>query len=233
MHKEHVNSLVSLSLALLVAIVSVPLTTEALFRSSDDDGTQFEANVPDIFELARSYHEQGQANRREFYEAMEIYREKLKNGELALIKPDINNKATVDYYFGRITLEEAKHAAAPKKVVSSGSGSTTAGLTEETISKDDRALLRRYERAGYCPESLRNYITGFYELCKTLAGKNLRSSPRMGIMNDLIRIQSARNVLPNTLKNRLDMLRQAREGTKRPNTVRPTFRRAAAPPEQQ
>lgn len=229
MHKEHVNSLVSLSLALLVAIVSVPLTTEALFRSADDDGTQFETNVPNIFEMARSYHEEGQANRREFYEAMEMYREKLKNGELALIKPDINNRATVDYYFGRITLEEAKHAAAPKKVVSSGTGATNKGLTEAEISKDDRALLRRYERAGYCPESLRNYISGFYELCKMLAGKSLRKSPRMGIMNDLIRIQSARNVLPNTLNNRLEMLRQAREGTKRPDTTRPTFRRAAAP----
>src|SRR3990167_7292012 len=147
MHKEHVNSLVSLSLALLVAIVSVPLTTEALFRSADDDGTQFETNVPNIFEMARSYHEQGQANRREFYEAMEMYREKLKDGETDLIKPDINKKATVDYYFGRITLEEAKHAAAPPRQVSAGEGSTTAVLQEDTISKDDRALLRRYERA--------------------------------------------------------------------------------------
>lgn len=226
MHKEHVNSLVSLSLALLVAIVSVPLTTEALFRSQDQDGVKFEVGVPDIMEMARNYHEEGQANRREFYEAMEIFREKLKDGEQDLIKPDINNRATVDYYFGRITLEEAKHAAAPK-ALRGGSGSTTAVLTEDTVSKDDRALLRRYERAGYCPESLRNYIAGFYDLCKTLAGKSLRTSPRMGILNDMIRIQAARKVLPKTLNNRLEMLRQAREGTKRPNTVRPTTRTAA------
>ncbi|MEK7590926.1 MAG: hypothetical protein AAB489_01830 [Patescibacteria group bacterium] len=210
--KTNVHGLVSLCLALLVGFVAIPLTTEALFRSQHDDGTKFEAGVPDVMEIARQYHQEVQNKRHDYYEAMEMYRERLKDGEKDLPKPDVNNQTTVDFYFGRATLEEAVHAASPKAAVKDA---TTAVLANETISKEDRALLRRYERAGYCPESLKNYVAGFYDLCTSLAGRKLRSAPRTGILNDLVRIKSARNVLPKTLDSRLEMLRQAREGSKR------------------
>ena len=35
-------------------------------------------------------------------------------GEGSPGKPDVNNQTTVDFYFGRATLEEAVHAASPK-----------------------------------------------------------------------------------------------------------------------
>ena len=96
----------------------------------------------------------------------------------------------------------------------------------ETISKEDKALLRRYEKAKYCPESLKTYASGFYELCVALTGEKRVLSPRTGILNDLARLKSKQNVLPKTLNSRLEMLRQAREGTKRESV---TPMRTAAP----
>ena len=95
----------------------------------------------------------------------------------------------------------------------------------ETVSKEDGALLRRYERAKYCPESLKTYAAGFYELCISLTGKQRVLTPRTGILNDLVRLKS-KSTLPNTLNSRLEMLRQARDGTKR-DAVTPM--RTAAP----
>ncbi|OGJ56149.1 hypothetical protein A2706_02400 [Candidatus Peribacteria bacterium RIFCSPHIGHO2_01_FULL_51_35] len=208
MHKEHVHNFVALSLAVLVSIASIPLSTEALFRSQHDDGTRLEVGVPDVQKAAKADTTDRRLRAREYHKAIELYRDRLKRGEMGLVKPDINDPATVDFYLQKAE-EEAEHSAAPKR---------TDVVTAQNISDDDRLLLRRYERAGYCPESLKNYVSGFFELCVKLAGSKLKSGNRTGILNDLIKARS-RTTLPNTLKNRLEMLRQAREGTKRESTA--------------
>ena len=209
MRKEHIHNFVALSLALLVSIASIPLTTEALFRSQHDDGTRLEVGVPDVQKVAKDDTTDRRLRSREYHKAIELYRDRLKRGEMGLIKPDINDSATVDFYLQKVE-EEADHSAASEK--------RTDVVTDQNISDDDRLLLRRYERAGYCPESLKNYVSGFYELCVKLSGKKLKSGNRTGILNDLIRTR-ARSILPNTINSRLEMLRQAREGTKRESTA--------------
>lgn len=48
---------------------------------------------------------------------------------------------------------EATHAAAPE-------------LTVQALSEQDRSNLRRYQRGGACPATLKDYLPGFYELCQ-------------------------------------------------------------------
>jgi len=203
----------------LSASVAVPLSTYAIFRSQDERGFLYE-NVPSQTERARQNRAALQLRRRQYHQAIELYRELRKRGEEGLVKPDINEPETVEFY-----LKGATPAVGVPAVTEETPKPSTLQMSD--LSLEDKQLLRRYERAGTCPESLRKYIPGFYELCRSLVGEKLHEKPRTGILNDLARLKSLRNILPNTLESRFEMLRQAREGSKRSDVSEPM--RTSAP----
>lgn len=218
-----------LAAVLLALIVTVPLTGQALFRSQDDYGVRFEDGVQDIYRKAQEDQASLALRRRRYHTAMRRYRDLQNAGSEDLVRPDINDPSTVARYLegSGNTPADTIHAAAEEEESGSGSGPE---LTITEVSREDRQLLRRYERAGTCPVSLQNYIPGFYELCLSLVGRRLHVEPRIGILNDLVRIRSSRNILPNTLNVRLEMIRQARDSaTRRTDIVQPSRRRTAAP----
>ncbi len=219
--KEHVQTVAALTVALLVAVVSIPLTTQALFRSQDQEGFKTEKGE-NVIQHVLDYKPTFRERTREYHEAMRMFQERTKDGEADLPLPDINDPESVAFYFEVQAEEEvASHGAATP--------STTATIAEEDISDGDKALLRRYTRAHYCPESLKKYVVkGFYELCVSLVGSGRFTRPRTGIINDIANMRSKQKVLPNTLNNRLEMIRQAREGTKR-ESVGPSRMKTAAP----
>lgn len=223
MKKQTFDSFVSATVALLVFIVSIPLTTQALFRSIDDEGRDKE-QVQDIIKKAQNDVPRRRLNSRDYHRAVEIYRDMLnperggKNIDPeSFTKPDMNDPKTWEFYLNQDKKEEA-HAAAK--------------VTEPAVFKDlserDQEYLRRTVRIGYCPDGLKKYVSGFYELCLSLTGK--KGTAPKGILNDLAKLKGERKVLPKTLNNRLEMLRQAREGTKR-ESVGPSRTKTAAPTE--
>ena len=200
--------------ALLIAIISVPLSSQAIFRSQDDDGTKFE-NIGDIREEVYTYQAgQRQLLRRAYSRAIDDYRERLKNGEKDAVKPDINDPSTFKDF-----LEEGEHAAAKSAGSSSTASSVDTSDTEHANSTEDlstrqRMLLRNYTRAGSCPASMENILPGFHALCRGIVGKDASGTLPKGMDNDLKTVRH-KSVGPATIKLRMEMMRQARDRSTR------------------
>lgn len=205
--KIHFSSYATLAAALVVAVTTLPIAHDALIGSNSRES---------MAEIQKAAKEDSAARRersRDFYEATRRYLERTKRGEENIPVPKANDPKSVEFYF------EEKHEAAPTPKPKMPS---TLQLSVKQVSEQDRLLLRRYERAGTCPESLKEYIAGFYELCVSLAGKRFHGATRTGIINDLVRSRTQNKVLPKTLNSRLEMIRQAKEGTKRESGTGPS-----------
>lgn len=205
--KIHFRSYATWTVALLVVVTSLPITKDALIGSNSRE------SMAAIQKAAKDDSVARRERRHRYYDATELYWERTKRGEEDIPVPNVNDPKTIDFYF------EEKHEAAPVPVRVKPS---TLQLTINAVSDQDRLLLRRYERAGTCPESLKQYVEGFYELCVSLADKRLHGAARTGFINDLVRSRTQNKVLPKTLNNRLEMLRQAKEGTKRTDGTGPS-----------
>lgn len=95
---------------------------------------------------------------------------------------------------------------------------TVTGITgTENIDPQGRALLRRYARAGYCPDSLkRSSIPNFYEMCRKLVGEDASPTFTKGFLNDSIKVRRAvDNLSIPQFKLRMQMLEQARDSSNR------------------
>ncbi|MBM3227899.1 hypothetical protein FJZ27_03505 [Candidatus Peribacteria bacterium] len=200
--------------ALLVAIISVPLSSQAIFRSQDQDGRLSE-NLGDMRQEVYEYQSgERQMIRRAYSRAIEDYRERLKRGEQDAIKPDINNPSTF-----RDFLKEVGHSAARSPRVRSAASSSSdreavrADSTEDLTTRQ-RMLLRNYTRAGSCPPSMERLLPGFHVLCKNIVGNTAETALPRGMMNDLQRARR-KSIGPATIKLRMEMIRQANDPSTR------------------
>lgn len=205
-----------LVLALLVGIVAVPLTSTALFiqqdvlENADISGVELRKRAMDDRARLR-------AQRRLYWQAVEVFQEKSNNG-VDVTMPDVNDPASMDRVFDA-EKEEAVHEAAP--VVTS--------LTTDQLNTQDRGLLRRYTRAGFCPDALRGFpIPGFYDLCVALVGAGVKKEPVMGLLNhNAYLIRTLRDLKPaaadiSPFKLRMKMVDQANDsGNKRDSGALP------------
>lgn len=201
--------------ALLVAIISIPLSSQAIFRSQDDDGQQFEA-LGDIRNQVYQYQSgERQVLRRAYSQAIEAYREKLASGITDAVKPDINDPSTFQEFLTdddwqrteKEDVEESEkvHAAASGKEVMLGT---------EDLSGRQRMLLRNYTRAGSCPVSMERILPGFHALCKSVVGKDASDQLPQGIETDL-KVLRSRGMEPKSMKLRIKMIKQARDRSNR------------------
>ena len=214
--------------ALLVAIISIPLSSQAVFRSQDDDGQQFEA-IGDIREDVYEYQAgDRQTLRRAYSLAIEAYREKLRLGITDAVKPDINDPSTFKEFIvetegkqvARVrarapSTQDTEHAVAPDE--------DTLGTDE--LSSRQRMLLRTYTRADSCPASMEKVLPGFHALCKSIVGDDASDELPTGIETDLKSLRH-RGLPPTSLKLRLKMIEQANDRSTRrtgvPVPMRPT-----------
>jgi hypothetical protein len=155
---------------------------------------------------------------RQFWDAMHLYQERLKAGEESLPLPDINDEQSLLFYLqpaGISAVQEQEDAVVESdtdEAVTTDDASHEAAdvpvLDPRDLSSSDRQLLRRYERANTCPESLQNYLPGFYELCLSVT-EDASSEPLRGLINVNQQLHSQNAALPNTLKSRLQMIKEA------------------------
>lgn len=227
MKKNTFNSFVSGTVALLVVVVGIPLTTQAVFRSIDDDGTSVNKDVEDVITKAKQNFSYRHDTSRGYYSALEKWRALLNpKGEgkgvdtSTLVKPDVNDPKTWEYY---LNLGKKEDEAAVHEAAVSGKAADF-----KELSQRDQMYMRRTVKIGYCAEGLKKYAAGFYELCLSLTGK--KGTAPKGIMGDVAKLKKDRKILPNTLRNRLDM---GKNSPPRRESVMPgrTTTKTAAPTE--
>ena len=201
--------------ALLVAIISIPLSSQAIFRSQDDDGVQFEA-IGDIRKQVYEYQlGERQMLRRAYSLAIEAYREKLKNGVADAVKPDINDPSTFQEFLTEDNrqMTQKKDVEDSEKVHAAATGKGVM-LGTEDLSGRQRMLLRNYTRASSCPASMEKILPGFHALCKSVVGKDADTELPQGIETDLKALRS-RGTEPKSMKLRIKMIEQARDRSNR------------------
>lgn len=198
--------------ALLIAIISIPLSSQAIFRSQDDDGQQFEA-MGDIREDVYEYQAgERQMLRRAYSLAIEAYREKLADGIADAVKPDINDPFTFAEFLTEGKQIAKVSAPEPDQVHAAARNSETLGTDE--LSSRNRMLLRTYTRAGSCPASMERILPGFHTLCKNVVGKDVDEELPVGIENDLKALRH-RDIEPMSMKLRIKMIEQAKDRSNR------------------
>jgi hypothetical protein len=213
--------------ALLVAIISIPLSSQAIFRSQDDDGQKFEA-LGDIREQVYQYQSgERQMLRRAYSLAIEAYREKLASGVSDAVKPDINDPSTFKEFLrsGKAIAKVDTKINDTVDMVHEAAVKDKAVLGTEMLSSRQRMLLRTYTRAGSCPVSMEKILPGFHALCKSVVGSEATGDLPQGLDNDLKALKN-RGLEPKSMKLRIKMIEQARDRSTRrtgvPVPMRPT-----------
>lgn len=125
-------------------------------------------------------------DRVDYGRAIDIYNVYLQEGQTGLIKPDINNRASIDLYLnnpgtGKIRGEpivteplSTKDYVPPEKDVS----------PVDTFSQQERAALLRSEKTGVCWQ-YKGFSAGYMALCqKFIKGKEVKRTT--GFQTDLI-----------------------------------------------
>lgn len=153
-------SLVVTGVALFVGTFALSGSVPALFGPK---AQEWGLSLEDLQEHRSDWREQ----RRLYSRAIEVCRDRRQDGQdVDCTAITINNPATFRPFLVEAvpsvpTTAGAIHAAAPE-------------LTVEMLSGRDRAQLRRYDRAGSCPATLKDYLPGFYELCKRVVEETQR-----------------------------------------------------------
>lgn len=191
-------------LALLVGIVAVPITSTALFLQQDAVQTLTNTDAETLRDMALSDRSRLRAQRRLYWRAIEQ-----SQREEDFERPDFNDPSSYERVYG--SAPETDDQEQVTEVTS---------LTTDQLETHDRSLLRRYTRAGFCPDGLKNfYISGFYELCKALVGSNVKDTVK-GLLNDKAYLRqqlkgSAPNEEVSQFKLRMQMIDEAKNGYRR------------------
>ncbi|PIR48617.1 hypothetical protein COU80_02815 [Candidatus Peregrinibacteria bacterium CG10_big_fil_rev_8_21_14_0_10_55_24] len=154
---------------------------------------------------------------RQYWQAIEAYQNRVRAGEEGLTPPSVDDYQSILQYLRAMpSAQEDTSSPAPEgeathpAATDDSEDDTVSSLTAQELSDQDRLLLRRYVRANSCPESLKNYLPGFFDLCNAMA-QDAAKEPRVGLVNVNQQLHSVqyRDILPNTLKARLQMIQQS------------------------
>jgi len=161
---------------------------------------------------------------RQYWQAIETYQNRVRAGEEGLTPPSVDDYQSILQYLRAMpsAQEESTFSSSASEegtvhpAATNVEENTVSSLTVQELSNQDRLLLRRYVRANSCPESLVNYLPGFYDLCNAMA-KDAVQEPRVGLINVNQQLHSVqyKDVLPKTLKARLQMIEQSLDRSNR------------------
>ncbi|MBT4119537.1 MAG: hypothetical protein HOG89_03080 [Candidatus Peribacter sp.] len=191
--------------ALLVGIVAVPMTSTALFIRQEI--APVDVSAEELRNSAFEDRSRLRAQRRLYWQVIEH----MESGKIDIEKPDINDTETLH-----------KALEAPEEEVVEEVIAEENTLTSRSLNTQDRGLLRRYTRAGFCPESLASFrVPGFYQLCVSLVGSAVKKTPVMGLLNHNAALYRAlRPSAPNVgaFKLRMQMMQEAGDRNNRRGT---------------
>lgn len=131
-------------------------------------------------------------NRRDFQKSQELCAQLRKAGQ-DIECPEVNDLSGIRYFL-------STHKTVP--VAKAGSGMIVQSTADLTPYQQN--LLRWYQKSNVCPDSMKNFLPGFFELCQSLLHKKPASMSRTVVETDS-------NNVPNTL----DQIIDANKGVKR------------------
>jgi len=140
----------------LAIVAAFPLATDLALPSGGFDlGASL---LTEVQQKAKGNQDENNEKRRLVREIQKVCRERsATNPEVRC--PDVNDSKAVTLFLRSGKVVEVHSAA-------TDSGSTVKTLLPmDELSDKQRLMLRRFQRAGTCPEGLRDYTAGFYELC--------------------------------------------------------------------
>lgn len=183
-------------IALLASIVALPLSTTALLMSAPENQRTTmteQTNAQSVSDRAKLRAEE----RRQWNAVEEFQRANaVKNNA---VKPSADR-------------DPADAADA------SSDGSDLSSVTTDSLTAAERAFLRTYTRAGSCPESLKLYPVGLYEMCIAIVGSGAADALPSGLLSHTAYLhRTLQKFAPDVPKMtlRLKMLQEALNGTKR------------------
>lgn len=211
-----------LVLALGVGMIAAPTVT-ALMRSTDDTGLYFE-DVQDQQQRAATHKTSRRQTERNYWDAMDVYRELIEYGIEDLIVPDINNPSSLEIYLDEEyveTLVSGHRSPDPDPDPSDESALAEEAL--EALPEWERDLLQGYKRTGYCPETLKHYhLPGFFQLCEALV-EDSDHSTKQPFRYERARLRGfvpGRTGENQTLKRRLEIIEEAIQNQEEPQRSR-------------
>ncbi len=211
-------------IAVMLSPIALDLLAATNLKSLSGDVLNFDNLAPRRILKSAAIEDRVNARKktREFYQAMKEYQERTKRGEEGLVPPDINDYQSILSYIKdnnppvqpkTVVPEKTHEAASEEKEVSS--------LQVEDLGEKERHLLRRYQRANSCPDSLKGYgLSGFYELCLSVTA-NPTGEARKGLLNPRQWLNKNKVYRPATMKLRMEMLQQALDRSGRRESVTP------------
>lgn len=118
------------------------------------------ASVTSIQEKAADNYRNYRDNRRDYQKSQVLCRQLLASGK-EITCPDINDTTGILIFL-------STHENVPP--VAAGSGMVIQSLTD--LNQYQLNLMRRYQKINTCPETMRGYLPGFFELCESLLSQN-------------------------------------------------------------
>ena len=208
--------------AVLLMIMSAPLAADLIMAGKN--GGEVKSDLLDTANLESKTPERTAAIKdrarfrkqtREFWQAMKDYQHRTNAGEKGLTPPDINDYQSILFY------TKGEESKAGEEADLKSSAPQASSLTTDDLGEKERHLLRRYQKANSCPDTLKSYgLEGFYELCLTVT-KNPTGEARQGLLNPQQWISEQKDIKPATLKLRLEMLDQALDRSNRRESTKP------------
>lgn len=219
---------------MLVGILTAPLAaTVYLTDRVNGDISSSLVNVKDATvmrrDTARAIQDRtrDRLQQRQYWAAMEVYQNMARDGAEGLVPPDVNDYESILEYLkddkNVAAGSERVHAAAEdevevadeEEVIDEVDDTPTSTLMLEDIGIEERHLLRRYQRANNCPESLKTYwLDGFYDLCISVT-KDPTTEPRRGLLNLNEWMRGRYSAPAPSMKLRMQMLEQALDRSNR------------------
>jgi hypothetical protein len=201
--------------AVLAGMVMIPVaTSQASFRFQNEDLSEVDAK-PTVEERAIDHRTDWRTIRRAYAKALNACRTTERHIGEPVLCPVFNDLSTYSEYLKGVNL--SVHNRMWKKARSRASApQPTTSVDTDKLDSSQRLLLRRYTRAGFCPQSLKKHsLKGFYDLCRSIVGEDVSDEAPTGIVNDKVKLRQSLIVQPKTLKSRLQMIREARDASNR------------------
>ncbi len=170
MSKKHISpcdassTTMSRRMTLVVALLGLPLALQTLLPGIVVSGSSLTGSLSPMNFMQEGSRSWTTQRTRDYYQALELCQTHIDAGE-DVTCPGPNDLEGIQKMLDGIFQGDEDAVVLP----------TSDTLTVQELNDVERSLLRNYQNAGTCPESLKDFTPGFYELCKTMVTPGTRS----------------------------------------------------------
>lgn len=200
----------------LAAGVSLPFAVSQSLRAATQNAA-FQTKDGTTVRLHRAVTPK---DRQDYSRALQLYNTRLQNGETGLVKPDINNRKSIDFYLDhpvedRVVVEPVR---ANPVSMSDYVKPPEDAVADDALSVKERAELARAAKVGRC-WNFPGFSAGYMTLCKKfIEGKTPANTTGFGndISNARIQQQAVLRGSVSSKANLFDGLIDNRSGQRAP-----------------